>query len=145
MEVSEMDETNAVEFIKGNEGLRLKPYGDSRGIITIGYGRNLRDNGITQSEADTLFEHDYLTALRTCQSIFGAHYESFTSARRAALLDMAFNLGEHRLRGFRRMIAAVNADDWSNAAIHAMDSQWYRQVGDRSKRVVAMLSTGAWK
>lgn len=39
-------------LVKSDEGLSLKPYTDTRGKLTIGYGRNLTDVGISQAEAD---------------------------------------------------------------------------------------------
>ena len=41
-----------------HEGMRLKPYKDSVGKLTIGVGRNLDDVGITEVEALELLEND---------------------------------------------------------------------------------------
>ena len=45
-------------LIAGHEGLRLTPYHCTGNKLTIGYGRNLDDVGISQSEAEILREHD---------------------------------------------------------------------------------------
>lgn len=55
------------------------------------------------------------------------------------LFNMAFNLGETKLRGFPGMLGAINRKDWQAAADEMVDSQWYGQVGDRSKRLVRRM------
>ena len=38
----------ATEQLKQDEGWRLKPYRCTAGKLTIGYGRNIEDKGITK-------------------------------------------------------------------------------------------------
>jgi lysozyme len=45
-----------LEQLKRDEGLRLKPYVDTVGKVTIGYGTNLTD-GIDQGEAEYLLSN----------------------------------------------------------------------------------------
>ncbi|MGB2107678.1 MAG: hypothetical protein ACPHZ5_05850, partial [Candidatus Puniceispirillum sp.] len=56
-----------------------------------------------------------------------------------ALISMAFNLGQTRLAGFRRMRAAVNDGNWSGASAEALDSYWAIQVGRRAREIAALL------
>ena len=46
------------ERIARHEGIRLTPYRDSVGKLTIGIGRNLDDLGITLEEAHHLLDND---------------------------------------------------------------------------------------
>jgi len=62
--------------------------------------------------------------------------------RVAALLDLAFNLGEPRLRKFVRLIDAVKERDWGKAAEEARNSLWYVQVGNRGKTIIGLLRDG---
>ena len=52
------DFIDLMESLKSQEGLRCKPYKCTSGKLTIGYGRNLEDVGISQKEAEYLFEND---------------------------------------------------------------------------------------
>ncbi|MEC8642766.1 MAG: hypothetical protein VXZ67_07640 [Pseudomonadota bacterium] len=61
------------------------------------------------------------------------------SARRHALVSMAFNLGGPRLAGFTRLRAAVRRSDWDEAAAEALDSRWAAQTGRRANDIAAML------
>ena len=54
---------------------------------------------------------------------------------------MAFNLGQTRLAGFKRLRAAALAGDWDRAAAEALDSRWASQTGRRAAEVAALLRT----
>ena len=61
----------AVQQLKTDEGLRLKPYHCTAGALTIGYGRNLDAVGITEAEADILLKADIDIAARGAQALVG--------------------------------------------------------------------------
>jgi lysozyme len=129
---------DAIELIKKHEGFRQFPYKCTAGKMTIGYGRNIEDVGISKEEALFLLVGDIARCEQDLRSIF-LQFDHFTLPRREALTDMRYNLGPSRFRGFRRMIAAILADDWDRAADEAMDSDWYRQVKSRGPVIVGML------
>ena len=58
------------------------------------------------------------------------------------LLDMAFNVGLPRLRGFKRMWAALEGRDYSEAAKEMLDSKWARQVKTRAYTLARMMESG---
>ncbi len=136
-----------LDMLKRHEGKNVDkngrhiPYICSAGMITIGYGRNLTDNGISEMEAMNMLVHDMEEAFRDIDLIFPEIY-SFSPNRRLALLDMMFNLGKPRFLGFKKMIEAVREGDWERAAEEAEDSKWYGQVGSRGEEVVSMLLNG---
>jgi lysozyme len=73
------------------------------------------------------------------------NFEQFAEARKAALISMRFNLGPMGFRLFRKMIAAINYDDWQGAHDAALDSLWAKkQVGARAHEIAQMLLTGRW-
>ncbi len=131
---------NLKEWIKHHEGLRLHPYTDTVGKITIGYGRNLQDNGISKAEAELLFQDDF----QRCQNELG-HFRWYNQSPehiQNALINMCFNLGIYRLLGFKKMIAALIDKDYTQAAIEALNSKWAKQVGQRAKDVALMMRQG---
>ena len=133
-----MASTFAKKLIRDHEGVRLKPYQDSLGIWTIGIGRNL-EKGISVEECLFLFENDLVEAEITLGNIFGLEIFKESEKHVAALLDMAFNLGEPRLRKFTRLIDAVKERDWTRAAAEAKNSLWYVQVRNRGKTIIELL------
>jgi len=129
------------EMIMRHEGLRLTPYRCSAGKLTIGYGRNLEEVGISQEEAEYLLTDDIKRAWKEVLRIF-PHYYSFSQNRQTALIDMMYNLGATKFRTFKKMIAAIKVDDWEEASRQAEDSKWYHQVGQRGVEIKNMLRKG---
>lgn len=123
---------SAKEMIKRYEGLRLKPYICPAGRLTIGYGHNIQDNGITKAEADFILANDLVNTRRDLLAVFGDQVGTWSEARQDALTDMMFNMGLPVFLGFKNMIAAIKAEDWEEAARQALDSRWREQVGRRA-------------
>ena len=126
-----------------HEGLMLKPYRDSMGILTIGVGRNLDDVGITRDEAIMMLNHDIDNARADLARVF-PWTQNLDPVRLDALTNMCFNLGIGRLRGFARMLLALQAGDWTEAAQQALDSKWAVQVGNRSHELAQQFITGKY-
>ncbi len=130
----------ATKLIKKHEGLRLKPYRCSNQKLTIGYGRNLQDNGITLEEAETMLQHDIGTVIKEAQSL--PFFASLNEPRKAVIVDMIFNLGFPRFGMFKKMIAAIEKEHWHIAADEMLNSRWARQVGKRANTLSEMMRLG---
>ena len=132
---------NLVSMLKRHEGFRGKPYHCTAGKLTVGYGRNLDDVGVTEVEAEFLLKVDTLRATDSAGDIFPSIL-SYTENRQIAIINMIFNLGKTRFKGFLKMIDAINRGDWESAADEAVDSRWYKQVGARAVELVNLLREG---
>lgn len=128
------------EQIKLHEGLSLKLYKCPADKWTIGYGHNIEDNGIPAHIADALLKADIAETLRQLANIDAFH--DIDPERQMILVDMGFNLGVPKLRGFKRMWAALADHDYNLAATEMRDSQWYHQVGSRATKLVAGMVRG---
>ena len=125
-----------------HEGEVLTAYRCPAGYITIGCGRNLEGKGITKAESRMLLANDIAECRTDLQTIF-RDFDSFSKARRIALIDMRFNLGPSRFRSFRRMIAAIKKGDWLQASCEALDSRWAAQVQkSRVNTITKQLADG---
>ena len=151
-----------------HEGLRLEVYKCPAGYWTVGVGRNLegkplkkeeqeyifkrsglapdevievlKERGITKDEALFLLREDIADAEKDLQ-----HFDWFPRldpVRRKVVIDMRYNLGPTRFRGFKKMIAALARGDYKAAAAEMVDSKWYRQVKTRGVRLAQMMRTG---
>lgn len=132
------DSTSALQsvesMLKQEEGFRSHPYPDTRGNLTIGYGTNI-------SEGITIHEAEYLLTERLRQiwkdlSIKWPPYNTQSLRIRAALLDMAYQLGVAGLLGFKDMLEALKRGDYPAAMKSALDSAWARETPNRARRVV---------
>jgi len=124
-----------------HEGLRLHPYQCTAGKTTIGVGRNLEDNGISQDEAMYLLERDIDRVEADLDSRL-TWWRTMTPNRQAVLADMTFNLGINRLLGFTNALLCMKKGEYDEAADHMLDSLWARQVGARAQRLAKMMREG---
>lgn len=133
---------NYKQMTKDFEGLRLKPYKCTAGKLTIGYGRNLDDVGISRTEAEMLFERDFAKAeaeaRRLCKE-FNIDCDSLIEQRFYVLTDMMFNLGYGNLSKFKNMLTALSKGDYGTAADEMLDSNWAIQVGNRAQKLALLM------
>ncbi|AZZ99115.1 MULTISPECIES: glycoside hydrolase family protein [Pseudoalteromonas] len=134
---------NTVEQIKKHEGFRRFPYYCTAGKLTIGYGRNLEQNGIAEEEAEQLLAQDVANAQAGVRRRVDTSY--CNEARQAVLTNMAFNLGVQGLLGFSNMLDAVQNGDFERAALEMLDSRWARQVPERAQELAQQMLSGQWQ
>jgi len=135
-----MNKDRLKETLIRHEGIRLKPYKDSVGKITIGIGRNLDDIGISHEEAGLMFLNDLDRVEKELCTNF-KWFPNLSDVRQEVLMNMCFNLGITKLKKFVKFLKAVELGNWSQAAIEMKDSLWTKQVGQRSEELAkAMLN-----
>lgn len=129
--------------LQRHEGFRSKPYRCSADKLTIGYGRNLEDKGVSESEASEMLSNDIEDALLDARKLAGFH--RLNGPRQSALVNMVFNMGLGRVQGFRKMLAALAAEDYGRAADEMLDSRWAAQVGNRAIELSEQMESGKWR
>jgi lysozyme len=127
------------DLLMKHEGLRLKVYTDTAGIATIGCGRNLEDVGITREEAMYLLDNDIKRVLNDCWHHL-PWFGDLSQERQYVIIDMVFNLGIHGFLKFKKMIAAIEKENWQEAAREMINSQWAAQVGQRAAELAAIMA-----
>jgi lysozyme len=146
--ITEMETDRMITSIQDqllrDEGMRLRPYRDSVGKLTIGIGRNLDDVGISEAEAVMLLENDLGSARRGLQTALPWTAE-LDEVRFGALLNMCFNLGLVGLLKFTHFLASLQAGDWKMASLSMLNSMWAGQVGVRAQRLATQIETGEWQ
>lgn len=140
-----------------HEGLRLKPYRCTKGKWTIGVGRCLDTNpltevekrvvgdvwgGITKNAALFLLRNDLEKVEKQCSDLIC--WGVLDDERRYALIDMAFQLGINGLRKFKKMLSALEKNDYITASNECMDSNYAKQTRNRAERISRLIKTGRW-
>ena len=151
-----------------HEGLKLKPYKCPAGKWTIGVGRNLEDVGLSKEEQFKLLGTHSLSRIEVIDVLLERNiteddaiyllendiekcttdvktfpwFEKLDVVRQKVIVDMRFNLGLAGLKGFRKMLEALEQGDYAKAAAEMQDSKWFFQVGSRGERLVEMMRTG---
>jgi len=149
---------NILDQLKRDEDFRSKPYRDTSkaigfegraGKVTIGYGRNLDDEGISLDEGLDLLQSDVnskVAALQRALPWAGELLSGDDAPRFWVLVNMAFNMGLEGLLGFHRMLSAMEKKQWEIAASEMLDPpNWLNQVGDRARRLAEQMRTGQWQ
>lgn len=134
-----------------DEGYRLSAYRDSLGYWTIGIGHLLGDvarmTSITPAEAEALLNADIDVAERLARSVVPL-FDGMNDVRQRALVNMAFNRGQHLVTSTQILPAIVQATktnltvDWIAVAVVIANSQWAQQVGSRAARLGFMFEKG---
>lgn len=145
-----------------HEGERFKVYKDQFGNPTIGVGFNLNRKDapalckqcganyqrllagldeLTQEQSRFLLQQCEIEVIGWLVTFFPLFW-GFTQPRQIALLDMGFELGEGKFRGFKQMIACIMAADWSGAANQALHSEWASEVPERAAYDANLLREG---
>jgi lysozyme len=139
------------------EGFREKPYRDSRGFLTVGFGTNLdnpgsaklaervgldlnriRKSGLTKTEAQTLLNAGLKIAVSDARK-FAPNFDTLPRDAQHVLVDMSYNLGGPTLGEFKKLRAALARNDFDSAAREMTDSLWFNQTGNRSRALVARM------
>lgn len=136
-----MDNVKAAAYIRRYEGFSKLPYKCPTGHLTIGYGHNL-ENGISKEAAEFILQEDLARAERAVKNSFPWWWK-LDDARQFVLVDMAFNMGPG-LKGFKKMLAAVEAGDFDKAAEEMLASKWAAQVGRRAVELSKIMEKGEW-
>lgn len=130
-----------ISQLKSDEGERLRLY-----LInsdpTIGYGRDLKTQGISDDEADYLLTNDIEAlekTLLTSDWFFGLDL-----VRQDVILNMAYNLGLNGVLSFALMIAAIQRQDYVAAAAEIKNSRAAQELSDRYARLAQAMLTGTW-
>ena len=141
-----------------DEGNRPHVYKDSKGIKTIGIGCNLERKDmpqrmatlgidyravvsgrldLTPQQIQALFDEDVNKAIVSSRSLI-SNFNQLPAQAQEIVVNMMFNMG-NKLAGFHHFIVALQRRDFKNAAKEMENSDWYRQVGGRSKRLVSIM------
>lgn len=105
-----------------HEGKRSKVYYDTKGIATIGVGRNLEAVGLSDDEIMYLLDNDIKRILNDCWHHF-PWFGDLSEERQYVVIDMIFNVGLAGFMLFKKFIAAVEKEDWQEAARQIINSE----------------------
>lgn len=154
------------EELRRDEGDRLKPYRDSKGLLTIGtgfliegagrrtleaiIGHALDDAiGITQEEDDKALA--WCIDSKTAQLYEALPWtRALDEPRLGALLNLAFNMGVHALTTFVTFLSYMADGRYERAAADLFGTKWASDVGKkldppgRAVRICRQIQTGVW-
>jgi GH24 family phage-related lysozyme (muramidase) len=147
-----------------DEGERLTAYRDSEGRWTIGIGHLLdmdpsipepRIKWINKEESRALFDYDVQWAIDLVHELFPqtewVTWNNSQDVRMRALVNMAFNRGEKRMRESTTITpailhalqdTAIPSPRWAEVGKAIRASEWATKIRARALRLAYMLETG---
>ncbi len=142
---------NAVTLVALHEGFSAQVYWDKTGEPigvgpdgnpTVGYGINVGPTGgLMMDEAQALLEMR-LERIAASLSQVDRYFSSLSDARKAAVLDVAYNVGINGWLGFTDTRKYLAAGDFSAAASALLDSDAARELSARYHQDAEIIRTG---
>jgi len=129
-----------------DEGNIPHAYQDSEDYWTIGVGHLVDERmgaGLDPDVIELQLDNDIDRKEREVLDAF-PWYQDLNDVRQEIVLNMAFNLGLTRFKGFRMTIDAISRHDFLTASQEMLDSKWAGQVGSRALRLSEAMRTGEW-
>jgi lysozyme len=121
---------------KFNHKIHLDHYGNHH----VGYGRNLDVTGISREEGEFLLDNDIKRCNRGLEI-----YPWFMSQPydvKDALVHMCYSVTLPKMLGFKKMITALQGNDYVMAAIEVLDSNWAEQNPVLAKDIALVIRGG---
>jgi len=131
----------SIEKIIKDEGFSKFPYECTSGKLTIGYGRNLEDVGISEQEAIQLLSNDVISIINILPKYIKT-FDSLKLVRKYVLVNMVYNLGLQGFLDFKKMIQFLERSNFKMAAQEMLDSKWKEQVGNRAIVLAKLMLDG---
>lgn len=123
--------------VQKDENFNPKPYLDTRGVLTIGYGTAI-GNGITRTEAIYLLRERLVDTRKRLAKAW-TPFDAMSPHVQAALLNMGYQIGVDGVIKFHDMLAALERGDLVAARAAALDSKWHKETPSRAQRFVDAL------
>lgn len=140
-------------------GAKSRAYKDSKGIWTIGIGFNLESpnadtilkqiganksglishkTSLSKEQMSSLFKINLKTAIEDAKKWI-PNLESHPKEVQKICVDLSFNMGGPRLSKFKITRENIINKNYKEAAYELEKSEWFGQVGNRSKHHVSVL------
>lgn len=140
-----------IESIKANEGFRANIYQCTAGVDTVGYGFNVKyleedelalNNGVVEpmspEVADKILELK-LEKLKAALIREFSWVEQKPVIVQEALLEMAYQLGIPKMKGFSQTLRYIEVDDLGSAVRNLRNSRWAQQTPRRVENLIRSL------
>ena len=134
------------ERIKEHEGFRDTVYLDSLGKRTVGYGHlcvedHWEDGKKYDKEyLDEIFDKDFQNAADQCEDLCNDYELELPETVTDVLIEMIFQLGIGNVMKFKKMIAALQEQDFETASLEMLDSRWATQTPSRAEKLSLIVN-----
>ena len=111
--------------LRVEEGWRAKPYTDTVGVWTVGYGFNLQALNMPKEVGELWLKMLVDEVAAKCATF--PFWDRLNETQQAALINMGYNLGWNGLNKFKRTLAYIEAGEYEKASKSILNSKAARQ------------------
>lgn len=137
------------DLLQYEEGYRETAYHCTEGYPTIGIGTKIGPKGADLSNY-TLKVSESLARCMLNEEVQGIRdalvkyswYRNLNEDRQIIIKSMCYQMGVSGVMKFKKMIAALEKQDFSEAARQALDSRWAKQTPARAERHATVIGWG---
>ena len=143
-----MDIDRLRQQLEIDEGCKYVIYLDHLNLPTHGIGHLILESdpeygqpvgtAVSEDRVIECFEKDLESVQKDCHRLYD-DFDDLPETVQEIIANMLFNMGLGRMKAFKGMKRNVDARQWDKAADEMVDSRWYNQVGERSKRLVERM------
>ena len=136
------------EELKEDEGCKYEIYLDHLGLPTHGIGHLITEwdeeyekpvgTPVSEDRVNNCFQTDVHGTVEECKKLYNK-FEDLPEEVQLILCNMMFNMGRPRLSKFVKFRAAIDDNDWLEAATQMEDSRWHKQVTNRANRLIKRM------
>jgi len=133
-------EQEEIAQIVEDEGYKPRPYKDSRGLWTIGFGHLIKEdetflNGINAKDAIDMLRKDYEYAKYSVEQ----NYPWAVGEVKLVLTNMTYQMGATGVSNFKMALIHLKEKKWDEAAGEMLNSVWARQTPNRASRLAGRI------
>lgn len=155
-----IDDQTCIQRLMVNEGCVLKSYKDSVGKLTIGIGRNLDDNPLSEEEICYVGHNCRTKFISNDQAAYLCRndlkkvradldrelpwWRDLCPDRQYVMIDLCFNMGICTLLTFKRTLNSIAQGYYAKAGEQLLQSKYAKQVGRRAERNAYCLKYGTY-
>ena len=144
-----MDIDKLRQELEYDEGVEYKIYHDHLGYPTFGIGHLVTQSDpefsqplgtpVSEERVAECFNQDIETTISECKILYD-NFDELPEEVQRIIANMMFNMGRPRLSKFKKMKAAVDESNWSEASAQMADSKWHKvDVPTRAQRLVKRM------
>jgi len=138
------------QLLEHDEGCVYAVYKCSEDIPTLGIGHRItaqdKEFGwpvgapVDEKRVAELFKKDVAIAISDSKWLV-KNFDDIPEAAQVTVASLCFQLGRSRYSKFVKHLAAIEAEDWKEAAAQLRDSRLYKQTTNRTERHAKRLES----
>ena len=123
-----------IESVKESEGFRDKVYKCTEGFDTIGYGFAIKDLVLEEDICDMILERKLEKLIERTDKKF-PFLRGLPLDKSEVVYEMVYQMGLSGVSKFKKMLKALEAEDYEKSATEMLDSRWAKQTPNRALKL----------